>query len=176
MHDEIVVFEVMTEALVGALPPPPGARVSPRTNRDPRIDRHPALTEAATKDIDQLFLDLAKSPFRRRFLLGRPELRYLERKGLNSVLAEGADFLSDRLAATSPPNDGRQTPFKGHPVFIAQHATATCCRGCLANRHGIEKGKELRPAELAHVSAVIENWLRKQPANIPEEPAQGRLI
>jgi hypothetical protein len=95
---------------------------------------------------------------------------------LNSVLTEGTDFLSDRLAAASPPNDGRQTPFKGHPVFIAQHATATCCRGCLAKWHGIEKGKELRPNELAHVSAVIEIWLRKQSANIPDEPAQGRLI
>ena len=27
--------------------------------------------------------------------------------------------------------DGK-TPMRGHPVFIAQHATATCCRGCLA--------------------------------------------
>ncbi len=30
--------------------------------------------------------------------------------------------------AAEPRNDGKQTPFRGHPVFTAQHATATCCR------------------------------------------------
>jgi predicted Fe-S protein YdhL (DUF1289 family) len=119
---------------------------------------------------------LAKSPFRRRFRLGSPELRYLELKGLNAVLAEAAVFLLKRLGPASPPNDGKQTPIKGHPVFIAQHATATCCRGCLAKWHGIRKGQAMRPAELAHVAAVIERWLRKQSANIAEEPAQGRLL
>ena len=154
----------------------PGARVSPRSDPDPRVDRHPALTESATKDIDQLFLDLAKSPFRRRFRLGPKESRYLDYKGLKVVLVEGADLLSKRVGPAIPRNDGKQTPFKGHPVFIAQHATATCCRGCLAKWHGIPQGQEMRPSELAHVAAVIERWLREQSANIPEGPAQGRLL
>jgi hypothetical protein len=84
--------------------------------------------------------------------------------------------LSKRLGPASPPKDGKQTPFKGHPVFIAQHATATCCRGCLAKWHGIQKGQRLQPAELAHAAAVIERWLRIQSLDIPEEPAQGRLL
>jgi hypothetical protein len=103
-------------------------------------------------------------------------LRYLERKGLRAVLAGADDLLMKRLGAASPRNDGKQTPFKGHPVFIAQHATATCCRGCLAKWHGIRKGEALRPAELEHIAAVIERWLRIQSAGIPEEPAQGRLL
>jgi hypothetical protein len=102
-------------------------------------------------------------------------LRYLERKGLRAVLADADDLLVKRLGAASPRNDGKQTPFKGHPVFIAQHATATCCRGCLAKWHGIGKGHALRPAELEHIATVIERWLRIQSAGIPEEPAQGRL-
>jgi Domain of unknown function (DUF4186) len=61
-------------------------------------------------------------------------------------------------------------------VFIAQHATATCCRGCLAKWHGIEEGQTLGPAELPHAATVIERWLRKQTPGIPEEPAQGRLL
>ena len=73
-------------------------------------------------------------------------------------------------------NDGKQTPFKGHPVFVAQHATATCCRGCLAKWHGIGKGRPLRPAELTHVTAVIERWLRKQSVEVHADPAQGRLL
>jgi hypothetical protein len=48
---------------------------------------------------------------------------------LRAVLDERVDFLSKRLAAASPPNDGKQTPFKGHPVFTVQHATATCAAG-----------------------------------------------
>jgi Domain of unknown function (DUF4186) len=61
-------------------------------------------------------------------------------------------------------------------VFIAQHATATCCRGCLAKWHGIGKGRPLHPAEITHVTAVIERWLRKQAADVHVDPAQGRLL
>jgi hypothetical protein len=103
-------------------------------------------------------------------------LRYLERNGLRAVLAAADDLLVKRLGAASPRNDGKQTPFRGHPVFVAQHATATCCRGCLAKWHGIGKGQALRRAELEHMAAVIERWLRIQSAGIPEEPAQGRLL
>ena len=103
-------------------------------------------------------------------------MRYLERKGLRAVLAEADDLLVKRLGEASPRNDGKQTPFKGHPVFIAQHATATCCRGCLAKWHGIGKGQALRPAELERIAAVIARWMRIQSAGIPEEPAQGRLL
>jgi hypothetical protein len=77
-----------------------------------------AVTEAATKDIDQLFLDLAKSPFRRRFRLRAAEVRYLEKKGMNAVLADAFDLVSKRLGAAKPRNDGKQTPFRGHPAFI----------------------------------------------------------
>jgi hypothetical protein len=128
------------------------------------------------KDIDQLFLDLAKSSFRRRFRLRSQELQYLERRGLHAVLADGSELVANRLGAANPRNDGKQTPFKGHPVFIAQHATATCCRGCLAKWHGIQKGEGLGRAELAHVRDVIERWLRTAFADAPEEPAQGRLL
>jgi Domain of unknown function (DUF4186) len=94
----------------------------------------------------------------------------------NRRSAGGFGLLVKRLGAASPRNHGKQTPFKGHPVFVAQHATATCCRGCLAKWHGIGKGHALRPAESEHIAAVIERWLRIQSAGIPEEPAQGRLL
>jgi hypothetical protein len=109
-------------------------------------------------------------------VLRAEELRYLERKGLNAVLADAADLVSKRLGAANPRNDGKQTPLRGHPVFIAQHATATCCRGCLAKWHGIGKGEGPRPAELTYVTAIIEWWLRKQAPGIPEAPAQARLL
>ncbi len=64
--------------------------------------------------------------------------------------------------SVEPANDGKQTPMRGHPVFTAQHATATCCRGCLAKWHGIEKRRQLTEAEIDYVVGVIRQWLAKQ--------------
>jgi hypothetical protein len=111
---------------------------------------------------EDLFERLAKSRFRSRFRLGEQERRYLEEKGLETVLAHARDFVDKRLAAAEPRNDGKQTPMRGHPVFIAQHATATCCRGCLAKWHGIAMGRALGAAERERVVSVIAAWLGKQ--------------
>ena len=115
-----------------------------------------------TRDIDRILAKLQTSPFRRRFRLGAKELAYLETKGLATVLDHARDLVAARLAPAHPANDGKQTPFRGHPVFIAQHATATCCRGCLAKWHGIARGHALDAAEREHVVAVIERWLAGQ--------------
>ena len=117
-------------------------------------------TGAMARELDEVFTALARSPFRRRFRLGVREQEYLESKGMDAVLAHAADFIAQRLAPADPRNDGKQTPFRGHPVFIAQHATATCCRGCLAKWHHIEKGRTLTAEEQAYAVRVIEHWLR----------------
>lgn len=111
------------------------------------------------RNLDDLFAALRKSAFRQRFHLGTRERTYLQAKGLPVVLDHARDFVAQRLAPAAPANDGKQTPFRGHPVFIAQHATATCCRGCLSKWHRIEQGRELTSDERAHVVAVIERWL-----------------
>jgi hypothetical protein len=115
------------------------------------------------REIDRVFAELQKSPSRRRFRLGPQERAYLEKKGLTVVLEHACDFIGKRLAPANPANDGKQTPFRGHPVFIAQHATtATCCRSCLAKWHWIARGRALNDGERAHVIAVLERWLREQ--------------
>jgi len=48
---------------------------------------------------------------------------------------------------------------RGHPVFIAQHATATCCRGCIEKWHGIKKQKELSEDEKNYLVSVIMKWI-----------------
>ena len=83
--------------------------------------------------MDQCFnvLDkLAKSKFRSKFKLRAKEIEYIKDKGLNTIYSHACDFIRDRVALVEPINDGKQTPMRGHPVFIAQHATATCCRSC----------------------------------------------
>jgi hypothetical protein len=81
---------------------------------------------------------------------------------MDTVLAHAADFIDRRLAPASPVNDGRQTPFKGHPVFVAQHATATCCRSCLEKWHHIPQGRELTGDERRHAVDAIAMWLGAQ--------------
>ena len=61
-----------------------------------------------------------------------------------------------------PRNDGRQTPYRNHPVFVAQHATATCCRSCLETWHDIPKGRRLDRDERAYVVEVIGRWIDRE--------------
>lgn len=114
--------------------------------------------------LDDLFARLARSDFRARFRLRGRELEYLRAKGLREVLEHAERFVAERLAPAEPPNDGKQTPYGKHPVFVAQHATATCCRGCLQKWHSIPKGRELSQLQRRHVVSVLERWLRQQEA------------
>jgi hypothetical protein len=115
------------------------------------------------RDCDDLFAGLAKSSFRSRFRLGLKERAYLAEKTLPVILEHGRQFVRERLAAAEPKNDGKQTPMRGHPIFIAQHATATCCRGCLQKWHRIPRGRELSEEEIEYVVAVLGRWLAGQP-------------
>jgi hypothetical protein len=110
-------------------------------------------------DIERAFHRLAGSKFRQKFRLQGKELAYLQTWGLKKVMAQARDLITARVAPAEPRNDGRQTPWRNHPVFVAQHATATCCRGCVEKTHGIAKGHALTEEELAYVLRVIETWL-----------------
>jgi hypothetical protein len=114
------------------------------------------------RDLNELFAALSQSSFRRRFRLRGKELDYFRRRGMEVILEHATDFIEKRLAAADPPNDGRQTPMGHHPVFIAQHATATCCRGCLQKWHGIVKGRPLSTDEKRYILDVLKEWLSRQ--------------
>lgn len=113
-------------------------------------------------ELDVLFQRLAGSAFRRRFKLGPAERKYLQARGPDTMERHACDLVTRRLAPAQPAKDGKQTPFRGHPVFVAQHATATCCRTCLAKWHRIPAGRALEEAEVEHVVAVITRWLAGQ--------------
>ena len=63
------------------------------------------------------------------------------------------------------PNDGKQTPMRGHPVFIAQHATATCCRECIRKWHKIQPGRELSQVQQEYLVDVIMTWIERELEN-----------
>lgn len=111
------------------------------------------------RSLDDLFAALDRSAFRRSFQLRGKELAYLQDKGLQVVLSHADDFIEKRLAPAVIPNDGKQTPFRGHPVFVAQHATACCCRSCLEKWHRIAAGHALSEVEKAYIRSVLAHWL-----------------
>ena len=111
---------------------------------------------------DDLFQRLAKSKFRSKFHLKDKEKSYILEKGLDTIESHARDFISKRIAPAQIPNDGKQTPMRGHPVFIAQHATATCCRGCIEKWHKIPKGVQLNSAQQEYLVNVIMEWIKRQ--------------
>lgn len=114
------------------------------------------------KELEEVFARLGKSDFRSRIHLQQKERDYLARKGMSVVLEHAADFIEKRLAPAAPANDGKQTPWRNHPVFVAQHATATCCRTCLEKWHAIPKGRVLTDEEKSYVVEVIRRWLSSE--------------
>ena len=110
----------------------------------------------------KLFDGLGKSKFRSSFHLKQKDIDYINEKGLDKIREHAVDFIAKREAPANIPNDGRQTPTKGHPVFIAQHATATCCRGCIQKWHKISPGKELSAIQQEYLVDVIMTWIEKE--------------
>ncbi len=114
------------------------------------------------RDMDELFAALGRSRFRSRFRLSGKEAEYLGRKGLATIFEHARDFVTRRLTEANPANDGRQTPMRNHPVFIAQHATGTCCRKCLEKWHYISKSKPLTKKQIDYIIEVLKRWLTEQ--------------
>lgn len=105
---------------------------------------------------------LSKSKFRSSFYLKDKDILYIEDKGIDKIREHAYDFVTKRLADTSNVTDGKQTPMKGHPVFIAQHATGTCCRRCLEKWHHIRKNKNMTDDDIKYVVDIIMSWIEKE--------------
>ncbi len=113
-------------------------------------------------DIEELFTRLGRSKFRNRFQLSRKEAEYFKQKGMSIILDHARDFITKRLAEANPANNGKQTPMRNHPVFIAQHATGTCCRKCLEKWHHISRGKPLTEEQIDYILEVLKRWFSGQ--------------
>lgn len=112
--------------------------------------------------IDYILNSLAKSKFRSSFHLKEKDKLYVKEKGIDVIKQHTYDFINKRLKASEIPNDGKQTPMRGHPTFIAQHATACCCRSCIYKWHKIQPNKELTEEEINYLNEVIIRWIIKE--------------
>ena len=111
---------------------------------------------------DDVFKRLAGSKFRSRFKLSDADREYVRSRGMDTIAVHAHDLITRRIAPSFIPNDGHQTPMRGHPVFIAQHATATCCRGCIAKWHGFMRGAQFTDRHIDYIVGLIMEWIRRQ--------------
>jgi len=116
---------------------------------------------------------LARQPFRAKFHLRGRDRAIAELRGPSTMRLHARDLIGRRLAPAEPRNDGKQTPYRGHPVFVAQHATATCCRSCLECWHHIPKGRELSREQVGYVVDVICLWIEREVAGTPAPPTRS---
>ncbi len=112
--------------------------------------------------IDQIFIRLKQSPFRSKFHLTEKDKKYIQDKGVDTIEKHARDFIRTRLAPANIPNDGKQTPMRGHPVFVAQHACACCCRGCLNKWYHVPLGRELTENEQERIVKLLMTWIKRQ--------------
>ena len=112
--------------------------------------------------IDEALAKLQKSKFRSGFHLTKKDIDYIDEKGLDVIRSHAADFVTKRLAPAENPNDGKQTPMRGHPVFVAQHACACCCRGCLNKWYRVPQGRALTETEQRKIVNLLMAWIEKE--------------
>lgn len=112
--------------------------------------------------IDEALQKLQGSKFRSSFYLKEKDKKYIEEKGMDTIRSHCEDFIRTRLAPEVIPNDGKQTPTKGHPVFIAQHACACCCRGCLYKWYKVRSGRELTREQQEKIVNLIMAWIERE--------------
>lgn len=105
---------------------------------------------------------LSTSKFRSSFKLKDKDKLYIKDKGIEKIKSHAYDFINSRLKPSYIANDGKQTPMRGHPVFIAQHACACCCRGCLYKWHHIPQNKELTNEEVDYIVNLLIEWINLQ--------------
>lgn len=119
--------------------------------------------------IAQTLERLSHSPFRAKFVLTDKDRAYARAKGKAVIARHAHELLRSRVGDAEPKADGRQTPWRGHPVFTAQHATACCCRGCIAKWHHIAAGRRLTDEEVDRLAALIMAWIER---DLTQHPAR----
>jgi exodeoxyribonuclease V alpha subunit len=112
--------------------------------------------------LNEALQKLQTSSFRSRFHLSDKDRQYIKDKGIETVRAHCKDFIRTRLAPAMIPNDGKQTPIRGHPVFVAQHACACCCRDCLYKWYKVPKNKALTDSQQEKIVNLLMFWIEEE--------------
>jgi hypothetical protein len=78
-----------------------------------------------------------------------------------------------RVGPEHPYRDGGQTPLERDPVAYAQHATASCCRKCIKEWHGIPEGQPLADEEILYLKGLALAYIDER---FPDLPRCGQKV
>ena len=112
--------------------------------------------------VEEALKRLEKSDFRAKFQLTEKDKLYISEKGMDTIRKHAEDFVRTRLAPENIPNDGKQTPMRGHPVFVAQHACACCCRKCLNKWYKVPIGTPLTEKQQEKIVNLLMSWIENK--------------
>lgn len=104
-------------------------------------------------------------------------VNYARRKGRIGLHERTARVLAQAIRSPNHPRQGRQTPFNtDNPIHFAQHATATCCRRCLEEWHGIPPDTLLSPETLGYLTTLATHFLDYRLPDLSEQPVSVSRI
>jgi hypothetical protein len=99
---------------------------------------------------------------------------YAIRKGKTALREAVLHQLEKAIGSPNHPRQGRQTPRENSrtatAVHYAQHATATCCRPCLEEWHGIESGADLTASQLQYLTDLVMKYVDAKLPGVENEP------
>jgi hypothetical protein len=123
-------------------------------------------------DADYMFKALQLEWIRHYFFHLKMEQRavnYARRKGKEELADAVRKQIRRGIGDAEPFLDGRQTRMGGdNPIDYARHATASCCRKCVAEWHGIPTGRELADEEIAYLSELAMRYLNHRLPDLKE--------
>lgn len=105
--------------------------------------------------------------------------RPLDQHAINRALRRGRimlrekvrSHLSAKVGSAEPSFNGRQTSWGGpEPTTYAQHATASCCRKCIEEWHGISRTRALTSQELDYLTELAMLYLERRIDQLTDEP------
>jgi hypothetical protein len=102
-------------------------------------------------------------------------VNHARRKGKIGLQAAAEQRIRKAVGPAEPPFDGRQTPREGsgNVISYAQHATASCCRKCIAEWHGIPRGRELTEDEIAYLTTLAVLYIDERLPFLTQDGEKG---
>lgn len=131
------------------------------------------VKERKIENVDFTFNELQKEFIRHHFWhvnIDEKAQLHAKRKGKLELLVATENRVRKYVGPAEPNYDGRQTPFSGNIIFYAQHATATCCRKCIEEWHGIPRGIELTDEQIKYFSELIMKYINKRLPELKDFP------
>lgn len=89
-------------------------------------------------------------------------VNHARRKGKSGMRVAAENRIRKAVGDANPSLDGRQTPKKGNALYYAQHATATCCRKCIEDWHGIPMGKSLSDDQIQYFADLVMLYVEER--------------